>query len=81
MLCILNLFQDLTVFISIDKLSYISDTDNDGYLIASSINTSGELLDRNSSLERTDVSPLLNRFDVITEEEYELPTLKKPILT
>lgn len=47
------------------------DTDNDGYLIASSINTSGELLDRNSSLERTNVSPHLNRFDVINEEEDE----------
>ena len=58
-------------FISIEKLSYISDTDNDGYLIASSINTSGELLDRNSSLERTNVSPHLKRFDVINEEEDE----------
>ena len=63
-----------------DKLSYISDTDNDGYLIASSINTSGELLDRNSSLERTGVSPRLKRFDVITEEEDEEPAVKKPML-
>ena len=47
----------------------ILDTDNDGYLVASSINTSGEILDRNSSLERMDISPRLPRFDVITEED------------
>ena len=63
-----------------NKFFLITDTDNDGYLIASSINTSGEILDRNSSLERMDISPRLPRFDVITEEDDEESAINKPML-
>ena len=58
----------------------ILDTDNDGYLVASSINPSGEKLDKTSSLERMDASPRLKRFDVITEEEDEESSANKPML-
>ena len=49
-------------------------------MIATSINTPGERSEKHSSLERADVSPRLQRFDVITEEDEE-SGIAKPMLT
>ena len=61
-------------------ISFNLDTDNEGYLVASTFNTSGEKLYKNSSLERTEVSPRFKRFDVITEEADERSAAKTPML-
>ena len=49
--------------------------------MASSINTSGERPDKSFSVENSDVSPRLPRFDVIREEEDEESGVNRPMLT
>ena len=60
-----------------------SDTDNEGYLVASSINlqiSASAGVDKQSSLDTTDATPRLKRFDVIREEEDEEAAVNKPML-
>ena len=62
---------------------FFSDTDNEGYLVASSINlqiSASAGVDKQSSLDTTDATPRLKRFDVIREEEDEEAAVNKPML-
>ena len=64
-------------------MSCFPDTDNEGYLIASAINTQISASaggDKQTSLDTTDAIPRLKRFDVIREEEDEEAGVNKPML-
>ena len=57
------------------------DVDTEGYLIASSIPGSGEMLETNLLGQVGITAPKLKRFDAISEEDDEEVGANKPMLT